>query len=518
MLNLGVHPSRYGLEQEGFRRLKRVYWNLTPSALVEHAIRKGEGILAANGALVVTTGRHTGRSPKDKFIVRTPEVEQKIWWGLVNQPFEPERFDSLYQRVLTYLEGKELFVQDCFAGADERYRLPIRVITQYAWHSLFARQLFVHPQNGVTSVHKPQFAVLCVPGFQAEPERDGTRSETFILLNFSRRLILIGGTEYAGEIKKSIFTVMNFLMPEQGVCPMHCAANMGEQGDTVLFFGLSGTGKTSLSADVERRLIGDDEHVWSDDGIFNIEGGCYAKCIRLSKENEPQIWNAIRFGAVLENVVIDQNTRELDFNDDSLTENTRAAYPLEFIEGAVTPSLGGHPRHLFFLTCDAFGVLPPIARLTTEQAMQQFLLGYTAKVAGTERGVTEPQATFSTCFGAPFLPLPPKRYADLLGERIKRHKAQVWLVNTGWSGGAYGIGQRIQIQYTRAMIRAALRGQLNEVEYRVDPVFRLQVPQTCPGVPPELFNPRATWKDGAAYDLQARKLAAMWEEQAKQIG
>lgn len=517
MQNLGVNPSRYGLEMHGIKNAGEVLWNLGTAQLIEYSLSQQEGMLASGGALVVRTGQHTGRSPQDKFVVRDPNTEDKIWWGSVNQPFEPEKFDALYKRVLAYLQDKRLFVQDCFVGADERYRVPIRVITQYAWHNLFARQLFVRPDWTRTQEHKPEFVVISVTGFQADPEIDGTRSEAFIIVNLTRRVILIGGTGYAGEIKKSIFTIMNYLLPEQGVLSMHCAANMGDEGDVALFFGLSGTGKTSLSADPERHLIGDDEHGWSDEGIFNFEGGCYAKCIRLSKENEPQIWNAIRFGAVVENVVVDMQTRLLDFDDDSITENTRAAYPLTFIDNALIPSVAGHPKNIFFLTCDAFGVLPPIARLTEEQAMEQFLLGYTAKVAGTERGITEPQATFSTCFGAPFLPLPPRVYANLLGERLRKHKAQVWLVNTGWTGGPYGVGQRISIPYTRAMVRAALRGDLDGIEYRKDPVFGLHVPKVCPDVPSEILDPRQTWQNKEAYDEQARKLKAMWDEQIKKV-
>ena len=513
MQNLGVHPSRYGLEMHGIKGAKEVLWNLSTAQLVEYSLSGQEGALASGGALVVRTGPHTGRSPKDKFVVRDPQTEGHIWWGSVNQPFEPQRFDTLYQRVLAYLQGKRLFVQDCFVGADERYRVPIRVVTEYAWHSLFARQLFVRPDPAQTAEHRPEFVVISAPSFQADPEVDGTRSEAFIIVSFSRRTILIGGTAYAGEIKKSIFTVMNYLLPQQGVLSMHCAANMGDGGDVALFFGLSGTGKTSLSADPERHLIGDDEHGWSDDGIFNFEGGCYAKCIRLSKQNEPQIWNAIRFGAVVENVVVDMQTRRLDFDDDSITENTRAAYPLAFIDNAVIPSIAGHPTNIFFLTCDAFGVLPPISRLTEEQAMEQFLLGYTAKVAGTERGITKPEATFSTCFGAPFLPLPPQVYAALLGERLRKHQTRVWLVNTGWTGGSYGVGSRISIPYTRAMVRAAIRGELDHVEYRLDPIFGLHVPKVCPGVPPDILDPRQTWRNGQAYDEQAHQLRTMWDHQ-----
>jgi phosphoenolpyruvate carboxykinase (ATP) len=512
MHNLGVNPSRYGLEEHGIKSALAVHWNLGTAALIERALDHQEGLMAAGGAFVVRTGRHTGRSPRDKFVVRTPAVEDKIWWGAVNQPFDTQHFDILYRRVLAYLQDKRLYVQDCFVGADERYRIPIRVINQYAWHNLFARQLFVRPDWTQTESHVPEFVIISAPGFKAESDIDGTRSSAFILVNFEKGIILIGGTEYAGEMKKSIFTLMNFLLPEKGVLPMHCSANMGAQGDVALFFGLSGTGKTTLSADPGRRLIGDDEHGWSDDGIFNIEGGCYAKCINLSREAEPQIWNAIRFGTVLENVAMNLETRLLDFGDDSLTENTRAAYPLRFIDNAVIPSVGGHPENVFFLTADAFGVLPPISRLSPEQAMYHFLSGYTAKVAGTEAGITEPQATFSTCFGAPFLPRYPTIYAKLLGEKLSRHKAQTWLVNTGWTGGPYGVGHRMSIQHTRALITAALNGALKEVPCVEDPVFGVCVPKACPGVPSEALQPRNTWQDRAAYDAQARKLAGLFAE------
>jgi phosphoenolpyruvate carboxykinase (ATP) len=517
MQNLGVNPSLHGLDHHGVKEVRTVHWNLGTAALIEQALNRHEGLLAAGGAFVVRTGAHTGRSPKDKFVVRRPEVEDKIWWSPVNQPFDPARFDALYKRVLAYLQDKDLYVQDCYAGADPKFHIPIRVITQYAWHNLFARQLFVRPDWTKTGDHVPEFVVLFVPGFKADPDVDGTLSEAFIVVDFVRRITLIGGTEYAGESKKSIFTIMNYLLPEQGALSMHCAANRGPNGDTALFFGLSGTGKTSLSADPQRHLIGDDEHGWHDEGIFNFEGGCYAKCIRLSKENEPQIWNAIHFGTVLENVALDLRTRLLNFDDASLTENTRAAYPLTFVENAVIPSVSGHPQNVFFLTCDAFGVLPPVARLTPEQAMDQFLLGYTAKVAGTEAGISEPQVTFSACFGAPFLPLPPRVYANLLGDKLRKHRAQVWMVNTGWTGGPYGVGSRIRIPYTRAMVRAAMEGQLNDVAYRTDPVFGLSVPTACPDVPAEILNPRETWADNTAYDAQARKLAGMWKEQFNRI-
>lgn len=512
MQNMGVNPSRYGLDHHGLTRAMAVHWNLGTAALVERAITHQEGLLAAGGALVVRTGRHTGRSPRDKFIVRSAGIEDKIWWGPVNQPFDPVRFDSLYRRVLAYLQDKHLYVQDCFVGADERYRTPIRVVNQYAWHNLFARQLFVRPDWRRTGDHVPEFVIISAPRFQADPEVDGTRSGAFIIVNFERRLVLIGGTEYAGEMKKSIFSIMNYLLPERGVLSMHCAANQGSTGDVALFFGLSGTGKTSLSADPSRSLIGDDEHGWSDDGVFNFEGGCYAKCIRLSRENEPQIYDAIRWGSVLENVALDLDTRLLDFDDDRLTENTRAAYPLTYIDNAVIPSVGGHPRNVFFLTCDAFGVLPPIARLTPEQAMYHFLSGYTAKVAGTEAGVKEPSATFSTCFGAPFLPLHPTVYARLMGEKLARHKVTTWLVNTGWTGGPHGVGHRMPIQHTRALIAAALSGALEGVETRREPVFGLETPLHCPDVPEEILWPRNTWSDPAAYDKAVQHLASLFTE------
>ncbi len=487
-----------------------LHHNLSSAALIEQAIVRGEGQLTTTGALVVRTGQYTGRSPKDKFVVCRAEYESLVDWGSVNQVMEPEQFERLLARATAYLANRPLYVQDCFAGADPRYRLSVRVITEYAWHNLFARQLFIRPSTDELIGFEPTFTVLSAPGFKTDPAIDGTRSEVVVAIDFVRRVVLIAGTAYAGEIKKSIFTVMNFLLPLQGVFPMHCSANVGAQGDVALFFGLSGTGKTSLSADPERRLIGDDEHGWSNEGIFNFEGGCYAKCINLSRENEPQIYDAIRFGGVVENVVVNPDTREPDYSDASITENTRAAYPLEFIRGAVIPSVGGHPNHIFFLTADAFGVLPPISRLSVEQAMDMFLLGYTAKVAGTERGITTPQMTFSACFGAPFLPMHPARYAQMLGEQLARHSAQVWLVNTGWTGGAYGVGTRIPIRYTRAMIRSALRYELEDVPYRTDPIFGLEVPNQVDSVPSELLDPRQTWQDKRAYDQQAHHLAEEW--------
>jgi phosphoenolpyruvate carboxykinase (ATP) len=506
-----------GLEGHGITNVARVYWNMSVPALYEEAVRRREGSMSADGPLVCRTGQHTGRSPNDKFIVHEPSSADHVWWSKVNRPIEAAHVDALYQRLLTYVEGKELFVQDCYAGADPRYRLPVRIITEQAWHSLFARHMFIEvPDSTGSPAHVPEFTVIDMPGLHADPIRHGTNSEVFIIVNFARKLVMIGGTSYAGEIKKSIFTVMNYLLPLRDVMSMHCSANVGPHGDVALFFGLSGTGKTTLSSDPDRRLIGDDEHGWSEDGVFNIEGGCYAKMIRLSAQAEPQIYATTRrFGTVLENVKMDANTRELDLDDDSLTENTRGAYPLEFIDHAVPSGQAGHPRNIVMLTADAFGVLPPIARLSAAGAMYHFLSGYTAKVAGTEKGVTEPKATFSTCFGAPFMVLHPTVYAKFLGDRIARHDVRVWLVNTGWTGGPYGVGTRMKIGHTRAMIHAALGGQLDQVEYRTDPLFNLEVPVSAPGVPAEVLRPRETWSDRSAYDTQARKLAGMFVENFK---
>jgi phosphoenolpyruvate carboxykinase (ATP) len=506
-----------GLEAHGITNLSRVYWNLSVPALYEESVRRREGAISVDGPLVCRTGQHTGRSPNDKFIVREPSSAEHVWWSKVNRPLEAHHFDALRQRLLNYMEGREIFAQDCYAGADPRYRLPIRIITEHAWHSLFARHMFIDiPDSGGGPAHVPEFTVIDMPGMHADPAHHGTNSEVFILVHFAKRLVLIGGTSYAGEIKKSIFTVMNYLLPLRNVLSMHCSANVGPAGDVALFFGLSGTGKTTLSSDPERRLIGDDEHAWSEDGVFNIEGGCYAKMIRLSAEAEPQIYATTRrFGTVLENVKMDIAGRVLDLDDDSLTENTRGAYPLEFIENSLPSGQAGHPRNIIMLTADAFGVLPPMARLSPASAMYHFLSGYTAKVAGTERGVTEPKATFSTCFGAPFMVLHPAVYAKFLGERIARHNSRVWLVNTGWTGGAYGVGSRMKISYTRAMIRAVLNGVLDEVAYETDPVFNLDVPQSVPGVPADVLNPRGTWSDPLAYDAQARKLARMFNENFK---
>ncbi|HXH07288.1 MAG TPA: phosphoenolpyruvate carboxykinase [Vicinamibacterales bacterium] len=505
---------RNGLEALGLGAAGQVHWNLPVPALYEAAIRRGEGLIAVDGPLVCRTAPHTGRSPNDKFIVREPSSEPHIWWGSVNRPIDEAAFDRLLDDVTSHLAGRELFVQDCYAGADPAHRLRLRIVTEYAWHSLFARHLFI--DRGTTAGAEggdPDVTVIDVPSFRADPARHDTNSEVCILLHLARRLVVIGGTSYAGEIKKSVFTLMNYLLPLQGVLSMHCSANVGPEGDVALFFGLSGTGKTTLSCDSERRLIGDDEHGWTDRGVFNIEGGCYAKMIRLSPEAEPVIYATTRrFGTVLENVTIDPLTRRLDLDDDSVTENTRGAYPLSFIGNAVSEGMAGHPRHIVMLTADAFGVMPPIARLTPAGAMYHFLSGYTAKVAGTERGVTEPRATFSACFGAPFMVLHPGVYAKALGERIARHDTRVWLVNTGWTGGPYGTGRRIPLAHTRAMVRAALSGALDGVAYERDPVFNLDVPAACPGVPAALLRPRTTWSDPAAFDAQAARVAAMFVE------
>jgi phosphoenolpyruvate carboxykinase (ATP) len=510
----GHKRTGYELDNYGIVDAADVYWNLTTPELYEEIARRNEGIFSDHGALIVDTGEHTGRAAKDKAIVRDETSSDKVFWGEVNKEFSAEKFNALKERMMAHAKGHDLFVQDTFAGANPRYRLPVRIITELAWHSLFARTMFIN--DSAVADHKPEFTIINFPSFRAEPERDGTRSETFILMDFSQRLVLIGGTSYAGETKKSVFTILNYLLPQRGVMSMHCSANVGNKGDVAIFFGLSGTGKTTLSADPERQLIGDDEHGWSDDGIFNFEGGCYAKVIKLSAEAEPDIYRTTRmFGTVLENVVYDSETRSLDLDDASKTENTRAAYPLTSIPNIVPEGYGGHPQNIIMLTADAFGVLPPVSRLSPEQAMYHFLSGYTAKVAGTERGVKEPEATFSTCFGAPFMVLHPGVYADLLGKKMAAHKANCWLVNTGWSGGPYGEGARMKIKYTRAMIRAILSGSLAEIETQPDPVFGLNIPVSCPEVPSEVLIPRNTWADKAAYDEKARDLARRFNENFK---
>jgi phosphoenolpyruvate carboxykinase (ATP) len=509
--------NRKALEEYGLVNLGNINWNLPPAVLVEHALAKGEAQLAANGALSATTGVHTGRSPKDKFIVSNEDQAARIWWGDVNHPMSPETFDIVRRSLADYLQGRDVYILDAAAGADPRYRLPIQVITELAWHNLFARQLFLPAQESDLASERPGFTILCVPHFHTNPRVHGTRSETSIIIDFKERLVLIAGTEYAGEMKKSIFTVLNFILPAEGVLPMHCSANVGPEGDTALFFGLSGTGKTSLSADPDRRLIGDDEHGWGENGVFNFEGGCYAKCINLSQEYEPQIWNAARFGSVYENVVLDEKTREPDYTDGSLTENTRVAYPIDFIDNVVESGNGDHPEAILFLSADSFGVLPPISLLSTEQAMYYFLSGYTSKLAGTERGVTSPEATFSSCFGAAFLPRRPGEYANLLRERIERHEVRCYLINTGWSGGPYGVGARININYTRAMVRAAINGEVEKADIATEPVFGLRVPTTCPGVPSNILFPRQTWWDADAYDRQATKLAGLFKKNFEQF-
>ncbi len=512
-MSTGVEGGQQ-LDREGIRT-DRAKWNLSMAALYEEAVRRQEGVIAAGGPLVCRTGQHTGRSPNDKFIVREASSQANIGWGKLNQPMEQAHWDALRQDVLHSLNGKELYVLDCYAGADPLFRLPVRVINELAWHNLFCRNLFID-DPAAAAAQAPEFTVIDAPGFKADPKRHGTKSEVVIALNFAEKLVLIGGTSYAGEMKKSIFSVLNYVLPLRNVLSMHCSANIGRSGDTALFFGLSGTGKTTLSSDPDRELIGDDEHGWSDRGVFNFEGGCYAKTIKLSAEAEPQIYATTRrFGTVLENVAYDPITRALDLDDDRFTENTRAAYPISFIDNAVASGLGGHPKNIVMLTADAFGVLPPIARLTPQGAMYHFLSGYTAKVAGTEKGVTEPKATFSTCFGAPFLPLVPGHYAKMLGEKIAKHGSHVWLVNTGWSGGPYGTGRRMKIAYTRAMIRAALSGALDAVAYEHDQRFNLDVPVSCPDVPADVLKPRTTWANAAEYDAQAAKLAKMFIDNFK---
>ena len=503
------------LEALGLANLGNVHWNLPSPALYEEAIRRYEGTLSHLGPLVVRTGHYTGRLPKDKFFVREPSSEKKIWWGKINRAIEPAKFEALKSRLCAYLQGKDIFIHSCYAGADERYRVPVRVICEHAWHALFARNMFIRELDPEKlAKHQPEFTVIHAPNFHADPEIDGTNSDAFVVLHFGKKLILIGGTAYAGEIKKSIFTVMNYLLPQRQVMAMHCSANYGkDENDAAIFFGLSGTGKTTLSADPERTLIGDDEHGWSDDGVFNFEGGCYAKVIRLSREGEPEIYETTRrFGTILENVAIDTATRHVNLDDASLAENTRAAYPITHIPNMTTKGVGGHPKNILMLTCDAFGVLPPIARLTPQQAMYHFLSGYTAKVAGTETGVTEPQATFSPCFGAPFMALPPLTYAQLLGDKIARHKVDVWLINTGWNGGSYGQGHRMKLALTRAIVKAVLSGALKNVPTKTDPIFGLNIPVSCPDVPAEMLEPRKTWKDASAYDQKARELATMFDK------
>ncbi len=509
MTEVGIKGNHANLSSLGFNNPKHVNWNLTPSELIEKAVQNGEGKLADSGALTADTGKFTGRSPQDRFIVEDDITKDTVWWGDINMKFNPEKFDQLYDKVINYLSDREFYARDAYACADNDYYLNIRVITEYAYQNLFARNLFLRPNLDEIQNFTPEWHIVAAPGFEADPDIDGTRQSNFAIINFTKKTILIGGTGYTGEMKKGIFSVLNFILPyEKGVLSMHCSANMGDNGDTSIFFGLSGTGKTTLSADPNRTLIGDDEHGWTDKGVFNFEGGCYAKVVDLSAEKEPEIYNAIRYGTLLENVRFHDKTRTVDYENTDVTPNTRAAYPIDYIDNAIEPSLGNVPNNMFLLTADAFGVLPPISKLDKGQAMYHFLSGYTAKVAGTEAGVNEPQPVFSACFGAPFLPLHPTTYAEMLGNKMDKHNVNVWLINTGWTEGPYGVGHRIDLKYTRAMIQAALEGKLNQVDYETNHIFGLRMPKSCPGVPSEILNPRETWDDKEAYDNKAQELAS----------
>lgn len=514
MTDTGPVRSKHNLSEHGISTDRATtHWNLSTAALVEEAARRSEGVVTAEGPFNAITSPYTGRSPEDKYVVDEPSSCERIWWGKVNRPLGEDAFERLRAKVVSHLSTVDRFVVDCHVGADPRYRVPLRVVSEKAWNALFARNMFIVPSLPELASHHPEFTVLHAPNVTAEPATDGTNSEAFVCLHFGRGEVIIGGTSYAGEIKKAMFAVMNYLLPLREVLPMHCSANMDADGNTAVFFGLSGTGKTTLSSDPTLTLIGDDEHGWSDHGVFNFEGGCYAKVIKLSAEGEPEIFATTqRFGTILENVVVDPDTRAIDLDDDSITENTRGSYPISFIPNASPDGMGNHPRDIVFLTADAFGVLPPISRLTPEQARYYFLSGYTAKVAGTERGVTDPEATFSVCFGAPFLPLPPQTYSGMLGEKITKHGSRVWLVNTGWTGGPFGVGERMRLSHTRAMLRAAVTGQLDEVTCEREPHFGLEIPTSCPEVPSEVLRPRDTWENPNAYDAQARNLAGMFKE------
>lgn len=502
--NIGITPS------------KRVNWNLPVSTLITQSILNKQGVFTSKGALACNTGEFSGRSPKDKFIVTDDLTKDTIWWGEINQPFDTKDFDKLYDKVTEHLSKEELYIRDVYACAKDKYKLNVRVVTQNPWQSLFVNNLFLRPNDEELDFFKHDWLILVAPEFKANPKVDKTRQHNFTIINFTRKVILIGGSAYTGEIKKGIFTVLNYILPQnENVLSMHCSANIGKDGDTAVFFGLSGTGKTTLSADSARKLIGDDEHGWDDINVFNFEGGCYAKCINLSEEKEPQIFSAIKFGTLLENVKFFSNTDVINYDDTSITENTRAAYPIDFIENIAVPSIGNVPKNIFFLTCDAFGVLPPISKLSINQAMYHFISGYTAKVAGTESGITEPQTTFSSCFGKPFLPLHPTRYAELLGEKMKQNKVNVWLVNTGWSGGSYGTGERIKLSYTRAMVSAALEGKLNNVEFKKEDFFGLNIPLECVNVPSEILDPRNTWNNKEQYDITAQNLAKQFIQNFK---
>ncbi|MCL5268764.1 MAG: phosphoenolpyruvate carboxykinase (ATP) [Bacteroidetes bacterium] len=512
--------SDYGLDNHGISNLRMSYWNLPTESLYEEIAFRSEARITRLGPVVAFTGKHTARSANDKYIVKEPSTEENIWWGQYNKPFSPEKFDGLYDRLLGFVQGRDLFVQDCFVGADAEYQMPVRVVAEKAWHALFARNMFILPKtNEDYRRHVPDFTIIAVPSFKAIPQIDGTASETFIVLNFARRVCIIGNTAYAGEIKKSVFTIMNYLMPLQGVMSMHSSANIGKDGKSAIFFGLSGTGKTTLSADPKRSLIGDDEHGWSDDGVFNYEGGCYAKVIRLSESAEPEIYATTKmFGTILENVVFDPVTRMIDLDDESVTENTRASYPLDYIQNAVPGKRGGHPKNIILLTCDASGVMPPIAKLSPDQAIYQFISGYTSKIAGTEVGLgKEPELTFSTCFGAPFMVHHPYFYADILKRKIINHSVNCWLVNTGWIGGAFGVGKRISIGYTRALLNAALNGELTKVNYTTDPVFGFQVPASCDGVPSNVLDPSNSWPSKEEYMTKYKQLARRFVENFKKF-
>jgi len=518
MDQLGLVPKTSNLKELGLGNIDTAFWNLTPADLTEETILRGQGVLSDTGALVINTGEFTGRSPKDRFVVCDENTEDSVWWGDINIKFTPENFDKLYGKIAAYLTGRDVYVRDAYACADEDYRLNLRVITEFPWSNMFASNMFLRPEKSELENFTPEWHVVCAPGFMAVAEEDGTRQHNFAVINFTKKRIIIGGTGYTGEIKKGIFSVLNYVLPhEKNTLSMHCSANVGKDGDTSVFFGLSGTGKTTLSSDPNRRLIGDDEHGWSKDSVFNFEGGCYAKTIDLTEEQEPQIYNAIKFGAILENIGFKEGTSTPDYSDTSITQNTRVSYPIHHIDNIMVPSKGGIPKNIFFLTADAFGVLPPISKLTPGQAMYHFISGYTAKVAGTEAGVTEPQTVFSACFGAPFLPLHPTKYAEMLGEKIAESNVKVWLINTGWSGGEYGVGSRIKLKYTRAMITAALEGKLDSVEYTTHEVFGLAMPNECENVPTEMLHPKNTWADKAAYDAKASSLASKFVDNFKKF-
>lgn len=519
MLETGIKSKKSGLESAGIKKVKEAHWNLEPSHLTEEALKNGEGVLTDTGALMCDTGKFTGRAPQDRFIVEDDLTKDKVWWGNINKPISPANFDRLHSKMLGYLEERKVYVRDAYAGADKTHRLKLRVINTMAWHNLFCFNMFIRPEEYKLPDFEPNFTIICCPEFEADPETDGTRQNNFAIINFTKRMILIGGTQYSGEMKKGIFSVMNFLLPtNDNVLPMHCSANMGiEKSDTAIFFGLSGTGKTTLSADPERLLIGDDEHGWTEKNVFNFEGGCYAKAIDLTEENEPDIFRAIKFGAIVENTRFYENTRSIDFNNTSVTENTRVSYPLDHIDNIASPSIGGIPKNIFFLTCDAFGVMPPLLRLSKGQAMYHFISGYTSKVAGTEAGVTEPQPVFSACFGGPFMPLHPTVYAEMLGKKMEEQNVNIWLINTGWTGGPYGVGSRIKLKYTRAMISAALSGVLDNVGYRKHSIFGAEMPMTCPDVPSELLSARETWQDDEGFYKMSNKLARMFKDNFKKF-